>query len=219
MQTLVARTILPVFAFLLLACSSGCGQIRGLNERLRGDTPGRYARLMQDERYPDNRRQGINGLVRNEFAQREPYTTRYRQIFETDPDPLVRATALRALNVSRDAGATDLYMKALADPDPLVRLEGAKALFNMPDPAATDALLRVLNDVDEARDVRIAAAAALRYYQRLDVARALVAVLPERDFGVAWEARRSLRRITGVDYAYDDAAWLTYISNPGKPLG
>jgi HEAT repeat protein len=218
MHTYVSRNVIPGLAVLLLACSTGCEQTRGLRERMRGDTPGRYARLMEDDRSPENRRLGINGLARHEFGQREPYTTRYRQIFQSDPEPLVRATALRALNRSRDAGAVDLYMKALADADAVVRLEGAKALFNMPDPAATDALLRVLNDVEESKDVRIAAAAALRHYPRLDVARALVAVLPERDFGVAWEARRSLKRITGVDYAYDDAAWLTYISNPDQPL-
>jgi hypothetical protein len=44
-------------------------------------------------------------------------------------------------------------------------------------------------------------------------------VLDERAFGIAWQARRSLKRITGVDYAYDDAAWLEYISNPSQPLG
>ena len=222
MQTLspriAARLVFPT-VLVLFACSGGCEQARGINDRIRGNTPIRYARLMEDERLPDNRRQGINGLVRNEFARRDFYVTRYRQIFEADADPLVRATAIRALNRSRDAGSTDLYMKALADADPLVRLEGAKALFNMPDPTATDALLRVLNDPDENKDVRIAATAALRFYPRLDVARALVAVLPEREFAIAWEARRSLRRITGVDHAYDDAAWLTYISNPDQPLG
>ena len=49
--------------------------------------------------------------------------------------------------------------------------------------------------------------------------RALVAVLDQRPFGVAWQARRSLQRITGVDYAYDDTSWLEYISNPTQPLG
>ncbi len=219
MQTPVARTLLSVTFAVLVASSAGCQRVRDVNDRLQGRTPGRYARLMQDPQLPDNRRQGINGLVRSDFAQREPYTTRYRQIFQADPDPLVRATAIRALNRSRDDGATELFIQALADADPLVRLEGAKALINMPTPAATDALLRLLNDADENKDVRIAAAAALRFYPQADVARALVAVLPARDFGVAWEARRSLRRITGVDYAYDDTAWLTYISNPAQPLG
>jgi HEAT repeat protein len=218
MHTLASRILLTGLLAALLP-AGGCRAVRDFNDRLQGRTPGRYARLMEDANRPDNRRIGINGLVRHEFAQREPYTTRYRQIAQSDPDPLVRATAIRALNRSRDDGSTDLYVKALADADPLVRLEGAKALINMPDPAATDALLMRLNDPDESKDVRIAAAAALKFYPRAEVARALVAVLPARDFAVAWEARRSLRRITGVDYAYDDAAWLEYIAGPDKPLG
>ena len=214
-----APRILPLATLAILTLSAGCQQIGRLNDRLQGRTPGRYARLMEDPNRPDNRRQGITGLVGNDFARRDPYTRRYGQIFQSDPDPLVRATAIRALNVSRDTEASDLYLQALADPDPLVRLEGAKALHNMPNPAAAEGLLKLLNDAEENKDVRIAAAAALKYYPRADVARALVAVLPGRDFGIAWEARRSLKRITGVDYAYDETAWLEYISGPDQPLG
>lgn len=174
--------------------------------------------MMEDENSPDNRRVGIINLAQRDFGKSDLYKTRYRQIVQADPDPVVRATAIRALNLARDAGATDLYIKALADADVLVRLEGAKALANIPDPASTDALLRVLAAPDEDQDVRIAAANALKYYERRDVARSLVAVLDERAFGIGWQARRSLKRITGVDYAYDDAAWLEYISNPTKPL-
>lgn len=204
---------------LLLPTLSGCQQIRRVNDYFRGNTPGRDARLMEDAASADNRRVGINELVENDFARNEPYTTRYRQIFLGDPDPLVRASALRALNLSRDVEAADLYVKALADPDVQVRLEGAKALANMPTPDAMDPLLKVLSAPDEDQDVRIAAANALKHYPRRDVARALVAALDQRTFGVAWQARRSLRQITGVDYAFDDAAWLEYISNPAQPLG
>ena len=204
---------------LLLLTSTGCQQIRQTYDYFQGNTPGKYAREMEDPGSPDSRRQGMAKLVQKDFARKDPYTTRYRQIFLGDEDPLVRAMAIRALNVSRDAGASDLYVKALLDGDLLVRLEGAKALANMPDDDAIDPLLKVLSAPDEDQDVRIAAARALRYYQRRDVARALVAVLDQRPFGVAWQARRSLKRITGVDYAYDDTSWLEYISNPAQPLG
>lgn len=207
-----------VVALLVLLPGVGCQQINRTIQHFRGETPGRYARMMEDAESPDNRRLGIGKLVDRDFAKKEPYTTRYRQIAENDTDPLVRAMAIRALNVARDAGASDVYIKALADADVLVRLEGAKALANIPDPAATDALLRAMNAVDEDQDVRIAAASALRHYARIDVARALVAMLDERSFGISWQARRSLRRITGVDRAYDDAAWLEYLSNPTTPL-
>ena len=51
----------------------------------------------------------------------------------------------------------------------------------------------------EPRDVRIAAADALKHYRSIDVGRALVDTLDSRDFGVAWQSRRSLIRLTGRD--------------------
>jgi hypothetical protein len=184
------------------------------------DRPSEAARMMENAKSPDARRRGIHKLVRWDFAQDGPYVKRYRQIAQDDPDPLVRATALRALNRARDAEARALFIAALRDPATEVRLEAAKALSNLPDPNAAGPLIRVVVDVErEDRDVRIAAADALRYYKSVEVARALIPRLNERDFGVAWQARRGLRSITGRDLRYDEAAWLAYITGPDKPLG
>jgi hypothetical protein len=203
---------------LMLMMSGGCQQFDNTVNYFKGNTPGRYARLMEDENFPDNRRLGISELAKKDFARKPPYTTRYQQIFQSDPDPSVRAMAIRSLNVSRDSTAPELYIRALNDVDAAVRLEGAKALGNMPNDAAIDGLLKLLNAPEESQDIRIAAASALRHYQRRAVATALVGVLDERQFGVAWQARRSLQRISGVDYAYDAPAWLEYLSNPSQPL-
>jgi HEAT repeat protein len=89
----------------------------------------------------------------------------------------------------------------------------------VPDEAASDELLKVVNNAQEQRDVRIAAADALRYYRKLEVARGLVNTLNGRDFSVAWQARKSLTRMTGSDYAYDESAWLNYLTGPGRPFG
>ena len=183
------------------------------------DRPARAARMMENAGSADARRRGINDLVRWDFAQDGPYIRRYRQIAQDDPDPLVRATALRALNRSRDAAARPLFIAALRDPNAEVRLEAAKALVNLPDPNAAAPLIRVVSNPEEDRDVRIAAAEALRYYKTVEVARALIPRLSEREFGVAWQARRSLRRITGRDHHYDEAAWLAFITGPDKPFG
>jgi hypothetical protein len=205
---------------LFLPLTTGCSFIRKTTDRyFGGKTPGYYARQMEDNSSPDNRWRGMNQLVDNEFARHPPYTTRYHQIATADPDPLVRAVAVRALNRSRDAGATDVFVKSLTDSSDLVRLEAAKALVNLPDPAAVPGLVRLVNKLDEPRDVRIAAAEALKHYKQLDVARALVSRLNERDFGVAWQARRSLRRMTQNDFAYNEAAWLQYFTGPEKPFG
>lgn len=188
-------------------------------ENFTGNTPGRTARLMEDPDSADNRRAGIAGLVGHGFAQKEPYTTRYRQIAGNDSDSLVRAMAVRALNVANDATATDVYVAALRDESDRVRLEGAKALSQMPDPKAVETLLAILGKADEDKDVRIAAASALKHYPRTDVGRALAAAVDDRDFAIAWQARRSLRKLTSQDFKYNQAAWLSYISGPAKPFG
>src|SRR5205814_9740281 len=101
----------------------------------------------------------------------------------------------------------------------LGKLEAAKALAHLPGQAAAEPLTAIVSNPEANIDVRIAAADALKYYRTFAVARALSGVLGDRDFGVAWQARRSLEFITGRDYRYDEGAWLAYFSGPDKPLG
>src|SRR5438067_44902 len=70
-----------------------------------GKTPLADVRKMEDKDNPDARRQGIYALASKSWGQVEPYTRRYRQIAQTDPDAGVRAAAIRALNASRDRAA------------------------------------------------------------------------------------------------------------------
>ena len=184
---------------------------------LDGDRPGKAARMMEDASSADNRRDGINRLLEWGFAKHDPYTKRYAQIAQYDTDPTVEAVAVRALNRARDKRATGLFIKALNNSNELVRLEAAKALVNVPDVAAADPLVKTLNRPGESRDVRIAAADALKHYRTMSVARALCGVLGDREFGVSWQARRSLVYLFNRDYRYDAAAWLEYISGPSSP--
>jgi hypothetical protein len=198
----------------------------------RGNTPARAAREMDDpSATPDTHRQGIVDLVTQwDFTHRSPYTTRYQQIAQDDPNPTVRAMAIRALNISRDKSATPVFIAALDDDSDLVRLEAAKSLANIPDPDAVPPLLRVLegqrdplstarNDTEESKDVRIAAADALRHYHTLEVARSLVSQLDDRDFAIAWQSNRSLIALTGRNFWYDESAWLQFLTGPEKPFG
>jgi len=204
---------------LLLLCSTGCGAMRGMTEIISGNTAAKNAIMMEDQHSADQRREGMILLVDHEYGRHPPYTTRYQQIALSDTDPLVRAMAVRSLNISRDKTATGVFIKALSDKSPLVRLEGAKALYRLPDPASVDKLLTLATSNEETKDVRIAAAEALQHYKRLDVGRTLVGLLNQRDFGIAWQARRTLKRLTGKDLNYDESAWLNFITGPSKPLG
>ena len=217
----LAKSILLVA---LLACCS-CARLqpitdfgRNLTDYVTGNTPIRGVTQMEDRYFPDERRVGINKLADRGFGRREPYTDRYMQVAQYDSDYLVRATAIRALNRSREQRAAPVFVKALEDSSPLVRQEAAKALANVPDPNAVAPLSRLVANPQEPRDVRIAAADALKHYRALDAARALVDTLDSRDFGVAWQSRRSLVRLTGRDLKYDEGQWLQFLTGPERPF-
>lgn len=186
---------------------------------LSGDTPVRALHQMQDKNSADNRRNGMNRLLEWDFSRRPPYTPVYEGMASLDADPTVRAAAIRACNRSRDKRATPVFIKALSDKNEWVRLEAAKALANLPDPNAAAPLTALANNPDENRDVRIAAADALKYYRTLEIARVLSGLLADGDFSVAWQAHRSLVFLTHKDFGYDQGAWLAYFVGPQRPLG
>lgn len=192
---------------------------RHILQAIRGDTPIKYATEMEDAHSPDTRRIGILRLASFRFARTNPiYAKRWDQI-ATDPaaDPTVRAAAIRAMNHARDRRHTQTFVDGLGDADPAVRLEAAKALANVPNDAAVPKLIDRLQH-DDNQDVRIACADALRLYKTPEVARALVGVLPERQFGVAYRARESLILMTGHNFRWDEAAWLDYFAKAQKPF-
>ena len=174
-----------------------------------GNSPKFYAeRLAAANATPDQRRVGINGLVRREFGREPIYTDAYAQLAAESNAPLVRATAIRALNRSAAEGHTDLLIAALSDRDTLVQLEAAKALAKVPDPAAAAPLLSVAVDADADVDVRIAAVDALRHYGGdVEIVEQLAALLEAEEFSVAWQARQSLASIFGKDRGFDPKAW------------
>ena len=167
----------------------------------------------------DHRRAGIIYLSDRSPGRNDPYLRQYNIMARTDPDPMVRSMAVRALNRARDKRAVPVFVAALEERNEAVRLEGAKALANNPDPSAITPLIRHLDNGEENVDVRVACADALRLYRTPEVAQALVRALRERNFGIAWQARQSLQLMTGKDFRYDTAAWLTHLSGTNKPFG
>ena len=214
----LTRPLLSLSVPLLVLVCAGCQQAQQVIDIITGNTAGRSARLALDDQSADNRRRGIVRLADRDFGRTETYLRLYRIMARDDEDPLVRATAIRSLHRARDAESTDLYVRALNDKSELVRLEAAKALAKMPDESAVEPLRQLVDNPQENRDVRIAATSALKHYRDLGVARSLAATLAGRDFSVAWQARQSLRRLTGQDFAYDEAAWLRYLTETDQPF-
>lgn len=189
-----------------------------LNDRISGSRV-RFAEQMGDKTNPDRRREGMMNLVDRPYGEVPPYTTAYAAIArDNSQDYLVRASAIRALNRSRATEFEPIYVEQLGDANENVRMEACKALNRMPDVSAVPKLLQIAARPEENKDVRIAATEALRHYKRLDVARSLVSLLSEREFAIAWQARRSLQDITHKRFGYDEGKWLQYLSKPEKPL-
>jgi len=183
-----------------------------------GDTARKHAQEMLDQNSPDHRREGTLWLADQSYGRKAPYTTLYRQQIPGESDYTARAAYIRALNRARDRSATPLFIKSIDDDQPLVRLEAAKALANVPDQNALSGLIKHLEQ-DGSNDVRIACADALRNFKSVEAANALVRVLNDKDFGVAWQARISLRLLTAHDYKYDQTEWFAFLSSNKKTFG
>lgn len=215
---------IAIVAAVACGCSSSTtaprsGAIKNTWNAMWGHTAVKSVKKMEDPNSPDNRRQGIYELVATDFGQSETYCKRYRQIAQDDPDFTVRAAAVRACNWARDKNAVPIFIAALNDKSDMVRWEAAKGLGNIPGPDAVAPLIRTMNNADEMKNVKIAAADALRHYKDLNVARTLVATFGGKDFSIAWQARQSLRSMTGTDLQYSERAWLEYLTSDKRPLG
>ena len=186
-------------------------------QRFTNTAPLDYALLLESPS-PTERQTALLNLAAQDFATTDDYVTVYKAAATNDSDPLVRAAGVRALNLAR-ADTPEVFRDALASPERPIRLEAAKALVNRPDSAATAKLLELAENGTESPDVRIAAADALRHYPDLDVARRLANLLDDRDFGVAFQAAESLNYLTGQDFTYQPAPWLTYLSEAERPFG
>jgi hypothetical protein len=188
-----------------------------ISEHFSHDNAATAARQIFDQSSPDNRRVGILRLSDYSFARKGPSLLVYARQAR-DEDYTVRSAAIRALNRCRAAAPNDisLYVKNLEDSEPLVRLQAADALGNIPDPSTVNDLIdHMRNDISP--DVKIACADALRNFHQGEVISALVDMLDDRNFAIAWQARQSLALISGQDYRYDKQAWLGYFAQTGMP--
>lgn len=183
-----------------------------------GDSPFNAAKALIDPREPDKRRKAVIYLSKREWGREKPYTDYYVDMAKSDPEYMVRAISIRALNRSRIADESALYIKSLEDKNVFVRLEAAKALANMPAEKAFEPLAARLKDANEDIDVRIACADALRNFHKKEAALALVAQLKDRNFSIVWQARWTLKLMTGKDFKYSPADWLNYISASENPF-
>ncbi len=190
----------------------GCKALRegpaSLVQDMMPPTPGEAARDVFDLYDADKRRRAVNLLAAAPFGGEGPYVRLYRLVVD-DPDPTVRAAAVKALGLHGEVSDVPVITVRLRDEAAAVRWEAAKALQKIHNPFAVKPLTEALLQ-DEDSDVRMACAEALAQYPQPEVFSTLVAALGDPVFGVQRRAADSLTLLTGQALGADGAAWLKW---------
>lgn len=205
----------------LLGCTSKNGDpdehwLNALVRSLSGPTPGETARQAFNNYDADRRREAINRLADAPFAAEPAYLEAYRLLLQ-DPDPTVRAAAVKALG--RHGGVDDAVLLAqrLQDESAYTRWAAATALRGIHNPRVVQPLLEALAK-DSDPDVRLAAADALGQYPDRLVYESLVAALSDSDFSVVRAAHRSLTTLTGRDLGSEPGPWVQWAQQEPRNL-
>ncbi|MBN1556324.1 MAG: HEAT repeat domain-containing protein [Phycisphaerae bacterium] len=223
-------TIRMLWATLLLAGAfcAGCGkdsevftadyQIKRLFGGDPKKSPKQLAAAAFNEKDPDIRRSGIEGLSQKSWALREPYLKYFSRLTDPrlEPDVTVRAVSVRTLGRAHATKYQEEINRALDDPSPVVRCDAATVLDEMPSDDVISRLRSLVIDVEEPIDVRAAAAKALRHYRTDEVYKTLLRALDDDDFTLRDAAHKSLVYMTGQDHGYSPERWAKSPDQVGK---
>ncbi len=224
-----SRLCIPLLAALLFA---GCEDMfsstpsRDFNEliprmmgAMKNRTPEDAATNLFNVTSPDERRDAIAYLQTRPWGHQPPYMNAY-ELLVTDPHPMVRAQAMRALGTSYQAPAGDYLARGLGDPDVQVRRDAACALVTTWNDSAVGPLILHSHpqrnasvtppDGEPDEQVRIYAVRALVHFHTAEVIAALIAALSDNDAAVVQFAQRSLVSASGENFSYDTRAWLNW---------
>ncbi len=211
-------------AVLALGALSACQDMelrpgaRTLREALKPPTPLEAAQMALDPYDADRRYRGTLLLARAGFAKEKLYL----DLFEDhagDPDPAVRAAALRALAGNAPPEMAPVLIKALEDEDAFVRREAAQGLQRLHHRDAVDPLIERLDgEQEQDAQVRAEAARTLGQFPEPRVLQALIAALDDPQLAVDRNAAQSLRTLTGQDFGVSRAEWARWAGESGRPF-
>jgi HEAT repeat protein len=209
---------LSCLATLAVFCSgipTGCGP-GSLWNRLFPPPAEEMVEMATDADDADRRRQGLMMLSSQPYGTEDKFVEVYVNVLQNDPEPTVRSAAARAIGKSENGNYAGQLSTGLADPVAQVRWDTAIALDSVVGQPAVGPLGKAATE-DESKDVRAAAALALRHYPDRSVVATLVDCLSDRSFAVQFQARKALVDMTGYQYGYNPEPW-SQIARGEKPL-
>ena len=215
-RIIFSMTLLAGLTFFTTGCQMLTDGPGKLIDKLSRPTPAQEARNVFNVYDPDIRRRALNNLSASPFGGEDPYVRLYRLLID-DPDPTVRAAAVKALGLHGEVKDVGLIAVRLNDQANMVRWEAAKALQKIHNPGAIKPLINTMAQ-DSDPDVRMACAHALAQYATPEVFSSLVSALDDTRYGVVLAAAESLAILTGEDLGIDGSRWLAYRDKHGSNL-
>ena len=227
---------MAALGFALVA--GGCSQQRRWHKHpallTEGDVVKCLGKALEHE-LPDERREAINRIARSRHVGHQVVLETFDIIARTDPSPAVRCAALLALRRSGRPLALATYAAVLNPGNtaeevrpttPEVRrdaLHGVIALMDGGESAAEherdlrETTVQLIAQ-DRSSDIRVASARLLGYFAYRSVLEPLISALDQRDFGVVYEAERSLIRLTGQTFDHDSVQWRRWLAQTSDPF-
>jgi hypothetical protein len=175
-----------------------------------GPTPQEAAEWAVDKYDPDKRYRGTLALSNAYFGSEPLYVELYVKN-ASDPDPGVRAVAIRALGNHGGPEHVPLILEGLSETNRNLRLESMRALQRIHEPSVVGSLIERLDPANEAdAEVRAESATALGQYAENRVVEALISAMEDSSLAVNRAALSSLRVLTGQDFGFDMRAWIDW---------
>lgn len=186
------------------------------------DSPSeQWEKLSNKLRSPDAdiRRQGVLMLGEENFAGVEDVPELLAVMATGDPAAQVRATAVEVLSRvdTNSVKLQEVIEDRVTDHSPIVRLACVTALERYRHGWGAGLLIDRLNN-DSETEIRATAASALKHYRNRRALGALVSAIGDINFQLAYEARNSLKEITGVDFEYDQQLWQQWIAENAESI-
>ncbi len=156
----------------------------------------------------DERRDAVAYLETRPYGHAEAYMKAYK-LLATDPHPMVRAQAMRALGSSHDPSIVNVLVKGLNDSDVTVRRDASMALQSTYSEVALESMILHLKG-DEDEQVRTNLALAMVQARNQKSIRALIDALDDSNAAVNYWAHQSLMGLTQQDIEPNGKLWLEW---------
>lgn len=195
----------------------------------------RLMRVLLESDDADARRRAVERLSDSRYFDHDDVGQAIDLAARTDLDDTVRRVAVRSLAQSDRHEVAGMLLALLGAPDERtstppagdqLRWDTVNALIQLVQRMSLgETTLRDIRrtgdrllEHDPSRDVRLAAARLLGYCPSREGLIVLIGALRHTDFGVVYEAERSLMRLTGQTQNHDHNRWLRWLEATSDPF-